>query len=173
MTINFRTERRYLTDAEIPLVEQSHFPALLDVPDDEIGNLLSAIRQRRDRARDLADRQRREVRGKASPKGASAATGDTGSRQKVAVLAAAVQRVSKERARRKAFAAKAALIGNAERALEMRRESFRRHHPKPGRTAHGGMKAKPNTRRPRIAEPMEVGRVSQFVKDGQARRDSR
>jgi hypothetical protein len=168
-----RAEQRLLTDDERTLVEQSHFPALSEVSDEDLKSLVANLRERRDRARDIANRQRREMRGKAAPAGARAAGENAGSKEKVGVLAAAVQRVNREAQRRRSFTAKASLVGNAQRALEMRRASMSRNHPRPGRTAGAGMKAKPNTRRPRIAEPMEVGRVSQFVKAGQARKDAR
>ncbi|WP_075216049.1 hypothetical protein [Mongoliimonas terrestris] len=168
-----RAERRHLTDDEAALVDKSHYPALKDLADGELGDVLGQLRERRDRARTIAERQRREMRGKAAPAGARAASDDRGTRQKVTVLSAAVQRLNKEQTRRRSFAARAALVDNAERALEMRQAAFRPSRPGPGRTAGKGMRAKPSSRRERIAEPMEVGRVSQFVKAGQARRDSR
>lgn len=35
------------------------------------------------------------------------------------------------------------------------------------------MRAKPSERAPNVVRPMEVGRVSEFVKDAQARRDAK
>jgi hypothetical protein len=60
---------------------------------------------------------------------------------------------------------------NARRALELKRANRVRHHPSAGRTAKRGMRPVPNQTAPEIADPREVGRVSQFVKAGQARRD--
>ncbi|WP_181708807.1 hypothetical protein [Chthonobacter rhizosphaerae] len=161
-----------MKEDEASLVKQSHYPQLAELADDDIRQLLDQLRERRSRARNIASQQRRELRGKSAPVGIRPATDDAGSREKLTLLAAAVQRVNKEQSRRGAFAARAELIGNAERALELRRSAFRSHHPRPSRTASKGMRAKPNTRRPRIAEPMEVGRVSQFVKAAQVRRDT-
>ena len=39
-------------------------------------DLVRRVRERRDRARDIASRQRREMRGKAAPAGAQPATGN-------------------------------------------------------------------------------------------------
>jgi hypothetical protein len=59
----------------------------------------------------------------------------------------------------------------AHHALELKRASRVRQHPSAGRTAKRGMRPVPNQIPPGIADPREVGRVSQFVKAGQARRD--
>jgi hypothetical protein len=173
MSANVSSERRHLTAEEFALVEQSHFPALCEVPEEELRQLLLLLRERRDRARDIAARQRREMRGKTTPAGANRATDDRGSREKLSVLSSAVQRINKEASRRRKFAARAELVGNAQRALDLRQASFRRNHPRPGKTAGAGMRPIPSTRRPQLTRPMEVGRVSQFVKDAQAHRDAR
>lgn len=173
MAQNIAKQTQHLSEDEKELVTSSHFPQLCQWQDNELKQLLSNIRDRRDRARDIASRQKRELRGKAAPSGAQPASGNEGTKEKLAVLSAAVQRVNKEVSRRKVFAARAELVGNAQRALEMRRNSFTRHHPKSGRTADKGMSSLPNERAEDLTNRMEVGRVSQFVKAGQARRDAR
>lgn len=165
-------ERRLLNEQELALVDRTHHPALSGVPDDELSDLISSVRERRNRARDIANRQRRAIRGKAT-----GATGydkaDQGNRQKQGVLAQALQRLNKERKRRSAKSARRDLVGNAQRALEMKQSAPRARRPSPGRTANKGMEANPNERAEDIGSPMEAGRVSQFVKNSQARRDSR
>lgn len=165
-------ELRLLDDGEKELVEASRHPGLADQSDEALATLRKNLRDRRDRARDIANRQRREMRGKAAPAGSRPAAGDTGSREKLAALSAALQRVNGEIGRRKRFSARDTLRANAERALEMRRAASRPNRPT-SRRAKKGMRAVPNERAPDLVNPMEVGRVSQFVKNSQARRDSR
>ena len=61
---------------------------------------MSRLRTRRDRARDIADRQGREVRAKASPAGVTAASGNAGTLNKHDYLNAALDRALSERATR-------------------------------------------------------------------------
>ena len=164
---------RLLDEGERELVAASRYPNLGDMSDEDLARLKSNLRSPRDRARDIAKRQRREMRGKSAPAGARPAADDAGTREKLSLLSSAVQRANKEAARRRRFAARETLKKNAEKALEMRRASMRQHHPSAGRTANEGMRAVPNRKAQDLADPMEVGRVSQFVKQGQARRDSR
>jgi hypothetical protein len=67
--------------------------------------LLKRVRERRDRAQALARQQRRELRGKAAPKGATPTTGDAGAKLKHEVLAKAVRRLNTEHERRRQMAA--------------------------------------------------------------------
>ncbi|SIQ47808.1 hypothetical protein SAMN05880561_103132 [Rhizobium sp. RU33A] len=167
-----RTELRLFDDSEKELVEASRHPLLAERGDEELATLRKTLRERRDRARDIASRQRREMRGKAAPSGAKPASDNAGSREKFAALSAALQRVNGEIARRKRFSSRKELKRNAEKALEMRRAASRPNRPT-SRRAKKGMRSVPNERGPDLVNPMEVGRVSQFVKNGQARRDSR
>ncbi|MBC2775618.1 hypothetical protein H6M51_22390 [Rhizobium sp. AQ_MP] len=167
-----RMELRLLDDSEKQLVEASRHPHLAERDDEELADLRKALRERRDRARDIANRQRREMRGKAAPAGAKPSADDAGSREKFAALSAALQRVNGEVSRRQRYASRAELKRNAQKALEMRRAASRPNRPT-SRRAGKGMRSVPNERGPDLVNPMEVGRVSQFVKNGQARRDSR
>lgn len=110
MALSRKDEARALDQEELALVERSHHPAVRELSDGEISDLLGLLRERRDRAQRLARQQRRELRGKAAPRGASPATGDGGSRLKAAALAAAVRRLNDERERRAARNAKADLL---------------------------------------------------------------
>ncbi|MGH6822458.1 MAG: hypothetical protein ACREC4_03040 [Methylocella sp.] len=173
MARSIKQERRLLGADELTLVEKTHHPALGLLPDQDLAELRKLVRERRDRAQDIAARQRREVRGKAAPKGARAATDDSGTREKRDVLAAALQRLNKEVARRQAKAARQALIDGAKRALELRRTSdATATRPSPGRTANEGINPKsppPYT----LRHPARAGAVSQRTKNMQAKRDSR
>lgn len=138
MTKTAKEERRFLTTEEFDLVQQSRRPALAALKDGDLREVLKAVRARRDRARDIATQQRREIRGKALPRGAEAVTEDAGSRRKLDVLAAAVKRLNSENSRRTAKSARAALVGSAREALAMKRGGLKKNTPS-YRTASYGM----------------------------------
>ncbi|MGH6837987.1 MAG: hypothetical protein ACREDT_04150 [Methylocella sp.] len=158
---------------ELALVEKTHHSALGLLPDHDLAELRKLVRERRDRAQDLASRQRREVRGKAAPKGARAATDDSGTREKRDVLAAALQRLNKEAPRREAKGARQALIDSAKRALELRKAAEANSaRPPSGRTANEGINPK-NSPAYSLRNPAKLGAISQHNKNMQAKRDSR
>ncbi len=103
-----RNEQRALDKDELAFVEKSHHPAIKELSDKDLADLIRQLRDRRDKARDVANRQRREMRGKAAPAGAKGASDNTGTKEKMAVLAAALKRANKERDRRGEGAAEAA-----------------------------------------------------------------
>ena len=137
---SLRHERQVLNADEIALVEASHHPGLGALSDKELAELRKHVRERRDRARDIAARQRREIRGKAAPKGARPVIEDAGSREKRDVLAAAMQRLNREATRREEKAAReldegqpdpgarnAPRARGADAAPRRRRDAERRH----------------------------------------------
>jgi len=173
MARSIKQESRLLGADELTLVEKTHHPALGLLPDGDLAELRKLVRERRDRAQDIAARQRRELRGKAAPKGARAATDDSGTREKRDVLAAALQRLNKEVTRREAKVARQALIDNAQRALELRRANEANSaRPPSGRTAKEGINPK-NAPAYSLRNPAKVGAISQHNKNMQAKRDSR
>jgi hypothetical protein len=171
MARSIKQERRLLGADELTLVEKTHHPALGLLPDRDLAELRKLVRERRDRAQDIAARQRRELRGKAAPKGARAAT-DSGTREKRDILAAAMQRLNKEVARRQAKAARQALIDGAKRALELRRTSESKTARPSGRTANEGINPK-SAPAYTLRHPAKAGAISQRNKNMQAKRDSR
>lgn len=100
MAISRKEEKRALDTEEFELVERTHHPQVADLSDKELRDLIKLVRDRRDRAKDVASRRRREMRGKAAPRGAEASKQDTGSHLKTEVLAMAVRRLNAERSRR-------------------------------------------------------------------------
>ena len=102
MAISRKEEARALDADERELVEKSHHPAVGSVPDKELSDLLKLVRGRREKAKTRAQQHRREMRGKAEPKGATPSSTDLGSKQKLAVLAMAVRRLNSEVTRRSA-----------------------------------------------------------------------
>lgn len=170
MTLTRKAEERSLSAEERALVAQTHQPGIASLPDENLETLRKLVRERRDRAVDISRRQRREIRGKAAPRGTVPAAEDAGSRLKVSLLAQAMKRLNKETVRRSRLAARAELVESMRRALAMKQSAGRPPRPV-SRTAREGMRSKPSQRIEQIMEPSEVGRVSEFVKQGQARRD--
>ncbi len=140
-----RSVERLLSVDEHAIVVQTHHPDLSHLTDEDLLILATRLRDARNRARTIAQRQRREIRGKAAPSGSRAATDNTGSIGKSGVLAAALKRVNKEGARRRAMRAKAELVGNARRALATKRAVGDAMASWPrSRTAGEGMQLKSN-----------------------------
>ena len=140
-----RDQARILNGDEHALVDQTHHPVLKSLSDSDLSDLVKRLRERRDRARDISRQQRREVRGKAAPSGAKAATDNSGTKQKGALLAAALKRAGKENERRRHASARSELTGNARRALAMKQASGDPAANRPSsRTAGEGMQSLPN-----------------------------
>lgn len=173
MSMSRGDEQRTLDADERTLVEQTHEPALWALSDAALADLIGLVRERRRRARDIAHRQRREMRGKADPAGAGAARRNDGTTRKAEALAGALRRLNKESARRQAEAAVPEQVRLARAALRQKQAAARPPSWPQGRTAAAGMRSIESQRREDLARPMEVGRVSQFVRDAQAKRDSR
>jgi hypothetical protein len=173
MARSLKHERRLLNADELTLVEKTHHPALGLLPEPDLSELRKLVRERRDRAQTIAARQRRELRGKASPKGARAATGNDGTREKRDLLAAALQRLNKEVSRREAKTAHQDLIDSAKRALELRRAAGpNAARPPSGRTANEGINPK-DAPAYKLRNPAKLGAISQHNKNMQAKHDSK
>lgn len=172
MAITRTQEARALDADERELVAKSHHPEVQDLADADLSDLLSRVRERRDRAKAEASRQRRERRGKAAPKGARPAGDDSGSQKKAAVLAAAVRRLNSEFERRRTMRAKAEHVERARAALAMK-QAQATDAPDNARRAHEGMRAVGNRRREDLIRPMERGRQRKAGAVSQAKRDSR
>jgi hypothetical protein len=170
MTASRKSEHRALSQDEHELIDRTHRPALTALKQDELSQLIALVRERRDRARDIAHRQRRQVRGKDRAKRAVPENADAGKRLKAAILGEALARLSEERSRR---TARSDLIASARKALALKRAASRQSRPPSAPTASTGMTPKPKKRAKRIGSAMEAGRVSQFVRDAQAKRDAR
>lgn len=93
-------ERRALDADELQLADKARRPALGQLPNRELSDLIGRLRTRRNRARDLAARQGRAARAKSAPPGASPARGNAGTLAKHEYLNAALERAMEERAAR-------------------------------------------------------------------------
>jgi len=171
MSLPISTEQRMLTEAEFEVVKQTHYPDICDLRKDGLAETARRLRDYRDKAGDVSRQQRREMRGKSEPRGARPAKDNTGSSMKKQIFASALRRVNRELKRTVKQQQRASQSDIARRALELKRANRVRHHPSAGRTAHRGMRSVPNESPPVEPDPREIGRVSQFVKVGQARRD--
>lgn len=167
------SERRLLSESEYQRIAQSHYPPLSSLPHDETLTLVRWLRGERARLRDIIRARRRARRGKKGGTGITAPeTSERGLAAKKQIFAHAIRRVNARLERFREEARKARIRDNMQAALRRRRKA-RVHHPDPGFAAGEGMRNLPNTRRTVETDPREIGRVSQFVRDAQARRDAK
>lgn len=173
MAISRKEEARALNADERELVEKSHHPAVQELSDAELSELVKLVRERRDKAQTDVFRRRREIRGKGVPKGAKPVTGDAGSRTKLAVLAMAMRRLNAEVERRQQLAASLEHIENAHRVLAMKKKAGARAPDFNTRHAHRGMRAIESGKPKNLIRPMELGRQRKAAQVAQAKRDAR
>jgi hypothetical protein len=166
MSETSNSEDRLLSVAEREMVAQTRPPGIAKRSKAELQDLGKRLREARDRARRMGSQQKREMRGKAKPRGAAPARENAGTEAKTQVLVDALKRVTA--ALRKLNAPKPADV--LRKALA-KKQATPPHHPEPGRTAAKGMQPKVSSRRTVKADPREIGRVSQAVKVAQAKRD--
>jgi hypothetical protein len=171
MSVPKDTEKKMLTEAEFDAVEKTHYPALGALSKEELAEIVRRIRTYRNKARDIAHQQRREMRGKGQVRGARPATDNTGTSIKRQIFANALKRANRAFERLEAAENKPSQAVLARRALAMKRANMVRHQPDPGRTAHGSGQPNPSQRRTVEVDPREIGRVSDFVQRAQAQRD--
>lgn len=174
MAISRKQEERALNAEEWKLVQSSHHPAVQELSDAELRELLKTVRERRDRAQSEVHRKRREMRGKSAPKGTQPATMDEGTRAKLGVLAMSMRRLNGEHERRRRLAARIDLVKNARQALALKKGS-KAEHPADFNTrrAHSGMHAVESTKAKSLIRPMERGRQRKAAAVAQAKRDAR
>lgn len=174
MAITQKEEARALNADERELVGKSHHPALQELSDQELADLVKLVRERRDKAKTQANQRRREIRGKAAPRGASPSTSDDGSKTKLAVLAMAVRRLNSEIERRRRMTAALDQVGSAKKALAMKQANAANGGaPFNSRQAHAGMGNIRSQKRQQLIDPMERGRLRKAGARAQAKRDGR
>ena len=157
MARNLRTERRLLAADEFETVSTTHYPKLAELSENELADTIRRLRVMRDKARSHTYRQRREIRGKADPKGQRTPTDNSGSKEKLQVLAAASQRAKRAAGRLEDMRrpARGGQVAIAHRALALKAKVEKPHHPPAEPTAGQGMSAVP-------AEPENA-----FVREGE------
>lgn len=140
-----REIERLLSKDEHELVTQARFPQLTELSSAELSSVAKRLRDARDRAQTIAQRQRREMRGKAAPSGAQPASDNTGSMEKSSLLAAAMQRVNKETSRRRTLQNKSRLVSSARKMLAAKQAAPDPAKARPAsRTANKGMRSLAN-----------------------------
>lgn len=138
MAISNKATERLLDKAERELVAATGRKVIGERSDAELRDLVSKLRERRDRARDSARQQKREMRGKAEPKGTAAARDNTGTKAKADALTAALKRLGAERTRRAEKAKAPSQRSLARKALAMKQRERARTLPK-NKSANEGM----------------------------------
>lgn len=167
-----KEEERALNAEEREIVAQTRHPAVQNLSDDALNALLKRLRDLRDKATAHANQQRREMRGKAAPKGAEPSTGNAGSGLKATILSTAVKRLNAEIQRRAEMAKNHTLIENAQRALELKMHAQRNNIPFNTRHANQGMHDIPDKEVNSLIRPAERGRLRKASHVAQAKRDS-
>ncbi|MCO6389172.1 hypothetical protein [Aliihoeflea sp. 40Bstr573] len=170
MSISRRDEERALSKDEREIVAKTRHPALQDLDDKELSATIKLLRERRDKASGEVQRRRREMRGKAAPKGAEPAGSASGNKAKLEVLATAMRRLNAERTRREEMGSQVEL---AKKALELKRQSSGDDSPANTRHARKGMRKAASERRQNLVRPMELGRQRKAGAVAQAKRDSK
>jgi hypothetical protein len=113
MARSIKEGRRLLSPGELSLVEKTRRPALGQLPDHDLRELRKRLRECVGEVKDIAARQRHEWRGKAAHHGAPPKPRDSGTREKLGHLAAALKRLNKETAWQTAKAARQEASTNA------------------------------------------------------------
>lgn len=173
MSLSVKAERSLMAHDEFELLSQTHYPALIDLSDEDISKTRQRLRDLRDKERTFVRGMRRGQRGKASTRGGSfPGNVETPARRKQ-VFTSALKRLNAEVARREAITAQQALIESAQRALAMKTSATWRPHPAPGRSKRSGMRPVESNRSESLVDRANVGRVVRATKVAQARRDNR
>jgi hypothetical protein len=142
MAMSRRELERFLSRDELDLIERTNKPALREAGHGELVSLRSTLRERRNRARSIAQQQRREMRGKAEPRGARPAAGNVGTVGKHDALTSALKRLGNE-LRRREQSTRASQRSIAHRALAMKKAAPSTSTRPEDRTADTGMHAVP------------------------------
>ena len=172
MALTRKEEERALNADKREVVAQTRHPAVQNLPDDALDALLKRLRDLRDKASSHANQQRREMRGKAAPRGAEPSTGNAGSSLKATVLATALKRLNSEIQRRAEITRNHSLIENAQRALHLKMEAQRKNIPFNTRHAGQGMHDIPDKEVVSLIRPAERGRLRKASHVAQAKRDA-
>jgi hypothetical protein len=173
MAITKKQEERALSANEKELVGMSGVRASRSLTDAELSRLVKRLRTKRDRAKAVAERQRRELRGKARPRGATPAKNDDGSQLKLMILSAALIRLDNETGRRATAEAKESMVASAKKALALKQKAKPARSKTASKSARGGLRGKARI----VVEKHVPGSVRGSVRKqgarAQARRDAR
>ena len=178
MSEDTRNETRLLSASEREDVELTRHPAILALPRPALQALATRLREARDRATRTAHQQRREMRGKAEPRGAAPARDNTGTRGKEEAITLALRRIGAHLRRPgatdppqpvSARPKKKAVSPPVSRPAQPKTAG---KQPKTTGKMTKSLIKKGGGPKTRI-DPRKIGRVSQAGKVAQARRDSK
>jgi len=173
MSESYKFEQSMLGHDEFETVRVTHHPGIYDLTSTDLRDIQTKLRKMRDRERTLARQKRREVRGKADPRGESFPGTVERPTQRKQIFSAALKRVNKELKRQQVLEARTINVEAARRAFSLRRAENFVHHPAAGDTSKGGLQPLPNRRRRWKVPPQKIGSISQATKATQAARDSK
>ena len=168
MAQSTRATARLLDKTEAEFVERTQRAAIVTLSDQDLRELGMQLRQRRDKARDAARRQKREMRGKAEPKGAKPATDNTGTKAKADALTAALKRVGAERTRREEKAKLPSQRSLARKALALKQRQLAAERPA-SRTASKGMRPVENPKAAKSGALNDAGARPAMMRSKMAR----
>lgn len=172
MGVEFASERRLLSEAEIAPVISSHYPELAALAHEDLVGLARWLRGQHGRARDIIRGRRRVSSGKAEARGtASETASDRGLTDKKQVFARGLKRVNSRLAALNAEAKRAQATAALRAALE-RRQGAAAHHPPAGATPGQGPRARSGSKPRGIVTGPRRGSVSQAGRNAQAARDA-
>lgn len=169
MAQSTRTTARLLDKTEAEFVERTQRGAIAKLSDQDLRELGGQLRDRRDKARDAARRQRREMRGKAEPKGARAASDNSGTKAKADALTAALKRIGAETTRRAEKERAPSQRSLARKALAARQRQQQRERPA-SRSADEGMQPIPNRKAAKSGALNDAGARPAMMRSKIARR---
>jgi hypothetical protein len=174
MSDRTQLEAMLLSAGELEVAKATRPPAIEQASDEQLKVLAQRLRLARDRAKDIGSQQKREMRGKAHPRGAKPTRDNTGTLAKAQVIEEALERIEEELSRRENLTPATTTQADLSRhALELKLSHPAPPHPGSGLSESGGMKPKERQKPLRVgASKGEVGRVSQEGKVAQARKDS-
>lgn len=169
MAQSTKATARLLDKTELDLVARTQRGAIGSLSADDLRELATQLRERRDKARDGARRQKREMRGKAEPKGAKPASDNSGTKAKADALTAALKRVGAERTRRaeKERAPSQRSIARKALALKQRQNAVERPS---SRTAGKGMQPVENPKAVKSGALKDAGARPAMMRAKMARR---
>jgi hypothetical protein len=108
MVITINRAKALCTSSELDLVHWSKSPRASELTPARLKQKIDRARKLRDKQRDLADRQRREARGKQGPRGKRPSKGNDTTREKQQLFQETLERFEAAMAKRRAAAEKAA-----------------------------------------------------------------
>lgn len=169
MAQSTKTTARLLDKTELDLVAGTQRGTIGARSDEELRDLAAKLRERRDKARDGARRQKREMRGKADPKGTKAASDNSGTKAKADALTAALKRIGAERTRRAEKAKAPSQRSLARKALALKQREQPSKRPA-SRNASKGMQPTENPKAAKSGALNDAGARPAMMRAKMARR---